>query len=129
MLRLLYVSRYRFISDPGHGWLEVPIEELSALNITHLISSCSYIGKTDEQHFAYLEEDCDLAVFLTAKFGSEPDARKVACSHCWTNDTTEVYQERTFVRRLPPYPKDESYSFEAFKDYCYPDRVKEGATL
>jgi hypothetical protein len=53
---------YRFYSDPGHGWLAVKFSELCDLGIENKISSCSYKhGGT-----VYLEEDCDMAVFLKA---------------------------------------------------------------
>lgn len=51
---------YNYYTDPGHGWLEVGIDELLVLGIADKISSYSYIkgGK------AYLEEDCDMALFM-----------------------------------------------------------------
>ena len=59
---------YIFHTDPGHGWLAVPYKDLVELNIQDKISDYSYSkGAT-----AYLEEDCDAAVFINAykaKFG------------------------------------------------------------
>jgi hypothetical protein len=54
---------YEFFYDPGHGWLQVTIEELKTLGIADQISEYSY------QHDgnAYLEEDCDMATFIKAK--------------------------------------------------------------
>ena len=54
--------KLRFINDPGHGWLEVDKKDLLLLGINKDISSYSYQkgGK------AYLEEDCDAHVFITA---------------------------------------------------------------
>ena len=49
-------------SDPGHGWLEVPRNDLITLGIAHGISACSY---QDEAN-AYLEEDVDTGVYLRA---------------------------------------------------------------
>ncbi|KLT73575.1 hypothetical protein PL75_01060 [Neisseria arctica] len=54
---------YNKYSDPGHGWLEVPIAELHALGIYKQISGYSYRNG----QFAYLEEDCDLHLFRVAK--------------------------------------------------------------
>jgi len=51
-----------FYSDPAHGWLEVPISLIDDLGIGGNISQYSYI-KGDR---AYLEEDCDLSLFMTA---------------------------------------------------------------
>jgi len=54
--------KYRFISDPGHAWLEVPRTELVELEILGQVSSYSY------QHngMVYLEEDCDAGLFIDA---------------------------------------------------------------
>lgn len=49
-----------FISDPGHGWLRVPMKLIENWNIDILISPYSY--RTTK--YAYLEEDCDASVFL-----------------------------------------------------------------
>lgn len=51
-----------FISDPGHGWLRVPLTDIAALGIEGDISEYSFIDGS----FAYLEEDCDYDVFATA---------------------------------------------------------------
>lgn len=49
-------------TDPGHGWLAVKKKLLDELGIAGEISSCSYMrGRT-----AYLEEDCDMSLFLNA---------------------------------------------------------------
>ena len=74
-------SLYRFISDPGHGWLEVPLSELVELGIAQEISSFSYQSK--DGNLVYLEEDCDLGRFADAKGWSQKTA--------WEN-WKEVYQ-------------------------------------
>jgi hypothetical protein len=81
---------YRFITDPGHGWLEVPRAELDALGIAHKISPYSY----QRDDMAYLEEDCDFAVFHAAK---------EAAGQTYQDKIARVYQENTFVRNLPSY--------------------------
>lgn len=54
---------YKFYCDPGHGWLAVKRQELIDLGILAKISPYSYQkGAT-----VYLEEDCDLSVFMAAK--------------------------------------------------------------
>jgi hypothetical protein len=50
----------RFICDAGHGWGEVSIDLINELRIGNQISRYSYM-KGDK---AYLEEDCDLPIFL-----------------------------------------------------------------
>jgi len=69
--------------DPGHGWLEVSCAEIKALGIADKISSYSYLrgGKM------YLEEDCDMAVFLAAKRAKGESV-----------EIKEVYQKRTPIR-------------------------------
>ena len=76
-------TQYTFHTDPGHGWLEVPIVELNELGIVEAISPYSYRNGDK----AYLEEDCDLATFIRAKKarGEEFELR-------------EVYRENTPIR-------------------------------
>lgn len=77
-----------FISDPAHGWLAVPKDELKALGITDKITPYSY------QHgdIAYLEEDCDAGVYLDAlKANGTPF------------ELREVFQENTPIRNYRPY--------------------------
>ena len=57
-----YKGRYRFFSDPGHGWLEVPRAEVVASGAQ--ISRYSYYDPHTDM--AYLEEDCDQPAFLKA---------------------------------------------------------------
>ena len=52
-----------FITDPGHGWLEVPLTDIALLQIENDISPCSFING----RFAYLEEDCDYGCYLEAR--------------------------------------------------------------
>lgn len=51
-----------FISDPGHGWLQVPLVDIAALGLETAISNYSFI----DGYYAYLEEDCDYARYLEA---------------------------------------------------------------
>lgn len=87
--------RYRFLNDPGHGWLEVPRAELEALGIADKISSYSYIN----QRFAYLEEDCDAPKFLAAKWPGKSFMTLEA-----ENKIIDVYQEYTPIRNYANYP-------------------------
>ena len=52
--------KIRFICDPSHGWGEVPMSLIDELGIGGEISNYSF-RKGDK---AYLEEDCDLSLFL-----------------------------------------------------------------
>lgn len=52
--------RVTYHQDPGHGWLEVPIDTLRELGILSGMTEFSFRrGDT-----AYLEEDCDAGVFM-----------------------------------------------------------------
>lgn len=74
---------FRFISDPGHGWIEVPVQLVSLLNLQDKISRYSY-RKGD---MAYLEEDCDASLFMQACKQQGIEVK-----------FTEVHQERTPIR-------------------------------
>jgi hypothetical protein len=86
--------KFRFISDPGHGWCEVEMALVNKLGIADKISGYSYV-KGD---FAYLEEDCDYAVFVHAmKAGGD------------TVELVEVFQENTPIRNYRRYPTQVKY--------------------
>lgn len=51
-----------FYADPRHGWLKVPLKDLDKLSIRDKISECSYY----RGEFAYLEEDCDMLMYIYA---------------------------------------------------------------
>jgi len=53
---------YTYYTDPGHGWLAVAMEELELLGIKDQVSNYSY----RKDGIAYLEEDCDMALFMNA---------------------------------------------------------------
>lgn len=52
----------KFISDPGHGWLEIPMQYFKELNIT--ISKYSYYS--EKRNMIYAEEDCDAPKVINA---------------------------------------------------------------
>lgn len=94
------MKRYKFHADPGHGWLEVPVAELAALGIADKVSAYSYVSRDGKT--AYLEEDCDVTLFVDAKM-SDNDYRA-----WWNNNTMTVSHDRVgdpecFIRRLPSY--------------------------
>jgi hypothetical protein len=54
-------TKFKFYTDPGHGWLAVKADEIKTLGIQDRISLYSYTkGQT-----VYLEEDCDASLFIT----------------------------------------------------------------
>lgn len=65
--------RFKFICDPGHGWLRVPHKVIRDVGLSSKsFSRYSYV----DNDYMYLEEDCDAGVFLQAYqniTGSEAD--------------------------------------------------------
>ena len=69
------MKTYIWAVDAGHEWLAVKIKELQELDIADKISSYSY----QKGGTAYLEGDCDAAVFFDAykqKHGVEPKTKQ-----------------------------------------------------
>ena len=69
MARIKYgLQELRFISDPGHGWLEVPTADVEAAG--YAPSRYSYNSNPAVMEspgaFTYLEEDCDVAGYMGA---------------------------------------------------------------
>lgn len=85
-LAKLRAKKYKFISDPGHGWLEVPQVDILTAGIQSKISGYSYINKG----MVYLEEDCDAGLFI--------DAVKLPRENC-----IDVYAENTPIRDYQSY--------------------------
>ena len=56
--------KFQKISDPGHGWLKVPVHLIKFLGIHEKITPYSYVNQSGR--FAYLEEDCDMWKFAEA---------------------------------------------------------------
>ena len=75
--------KYRFYTDPGHGWLEVRFEELFRLGIYKNITPYSY-SKGDK---VYLEEDCDASLFLKVK---KERGENVEINHIHTDNDSPI---------------------------------------
>ena len=82
---------YTYHTDPGHGWLEVSLDELDLLGIRSEVSCYSYI-KGDK---AYLEEDCDMELFMNAM-----EAKGVNVKLAYINEPTKDSVIRSY-RRFP----------------------------
>jgi len=81
---------YNYYSDPGHGWLEVKLDELKELGIADKISHYSYIrGDT-----VFLEEDCDMSTFMNAM-----ESKGLTIKLSYINER----ERESFIRRLRPY--------------------------
>ena len=74
-------------TDPGHGWLQVPIDLLEKLNITDKISGYSY----KRGSYAYLEEDCDWTIFSRA-MEANGLTYSVECEHSDQDSSIRQYQ-------------------------------------
>ena len=58
---------YTFHHDDGHGWLEVPYQDMLNLGVTlEDVSRFSYATVINYRPTVFLEEDLDVAVFLLA---------------------------------------------------------------
>jgi hypothetical protein len=79
-------------TDPGHGWVAVPLSLVEELGIKDIITPYSYFDKRNDM--CYLEEDCDAGVFV-----------KVAKEKGFTFNFRESHNDwESFVRKLPSYP-------------------------
>jgi hypothetical protein len=78
----------RYITDPGHGWFEVPVDLIWQLGIEQKITAYSY----RRGEFAYLEEDCDAFTFDQAM-----KAQGLAYA------LKELHQEQTMIRNYPRF--------------------------
>jgi len=91
-LVFLTMKIYKFIEDPGHGWLEVPRQEIDSLGIATKITPYSY----QKGDMVYLEEDCDMSTFYLAK----QDRGEMLNEHWdWKRD----YQQNTPIRDYHSY--------------------------
>ena len=93
--------KYRSFSDPGHGWLRVPHTDLDALGISDQISTYSY----QNGDWVYLEEDCDLTLFMKT---ADKAGWTVAMTHTTSNNPSSIrnfhhYQKprRPFIGQQP----------------------------
>jgi len=100
------MTNYTFVSDPGHGWLQVPLNELDALGITGQISMYSYV----EGDTVWLEEDCDLSTYLHARFGTMEEIRAFMST---VKDVT--VNGDSYIRNLARGPR----TYSAPDDACY----------
>lgn len=71
---------YNFYHDAGHGWLEVPYQDMMNVGVTlEDVSPYSYATVINYKPTVYLEEDMDVAVFMLAakRAGKEVTFRHV----------------------------------------------------
>ena len=76
-------NTYRFISDGGHGWAEIPTTAVLAAGIRP--SRYSYYDQASGM--TYLEEDCDVGRFLDASSNPDQGFTDVYVpGDCWVRD-------------------------------------------
>lgn len=106
------MDRYIYEQDPGHGWIGVPAAELVQLGIAGEVSSCSYYDRS--RKIVWLEEDCDMSLFFTAKLAkqlsyiprldkSEAEHRHEVVTAFYRDHITERHVERTRIRQMPSF--------------------------
>lgn len=81
---------FNFHTDPGHGWVEVPLNLLDSVIEREKISGYSY----KDESYAYLEEDCDAARFINAFEAAHGTTPPCVFTTVHTNG-------ESFVRSLP----------------------------
>jgi len=81
--------KYLFFSDPGHGWLKVPLRTLQTLGIAGKVTRYSH----QRGGYAYLEEDCDAPLFIEAM---EQRGVKVEFAE-------HIANRNSRIRSYPPY--------------------------
>ena len=89
-----FKMKYQFYEDPGHGWLKVKIADLEKLGIADKISGYSYM----RNDYAYLEEDCDVTLFMDALEAKEN--RKIAFDEI---ATTHLADKTSKIRSYDGY--------------------------
>ena len=121
---------YQFVSDPAHGWLGVPLDEILDLGLAPIITPASYfqplgrvlreVRREATDHVVWLEEGVDVSVYLRAKvFGHRytedmtwRDVLKPRMSnaelvslHTWMNENmNQVHVNHSSeIRRLPQW--------------------------
>ena len=98
-------NTYRFISDGGHGWAEIPTTAVLAAGIRP--SSYSYYDPSNGM--TYLEEDCDVGRWLDASSNPDQGFTDVYVpGDCWVRDlprwsqyTTTMFEELEREYREP----------------------------
>lgn len=86
---------FNVYSDPGHGWARIPLRVIYDLHLENRISGYSY----QRGMYAYLEEDCDLSLFIQAyrdRTGQDPQFNEAS-----TNKYSKI---RGYMHYAPPNP-------------------------
>ena len=82
---------WRYIQDPGHGWIEVSKMLVDALGISDKVSSYSY----SKGELVYLEEDCDAPLFIRT-FESKYPSTKITLKELHLNGSSPIRNYKAF---------------------------------
>lgn len=92
-------SHYRFVTDGGHGWLEVPLESCEGLPVSpYSYWGMAATGRLAGRFVAYLEEDVD------APRWERLNGRALPLHH-------EYHDGDAFVRDLERFPSSAESGF------------------
>jgi hypothetical protein len=86
---------FTFYSDPGHGWLKVPVALLEKIGIADKVSTYSYMFG---EH-AYLEEDCDFSLFRRA-IGAHGMNFRIKDKTCNNRSSIREYPHYSYLHYL-----------------------------
>jgi len=89
------MPKYNFYSDPGHGWLRVPLQDIMDLDLVDKITKYSYMNATGSNIYVYLEEDLDAQSFMDAHYIRRLYPAQV--------NYMEPATRRSHIRSLPSY--------------------------
>lgn len=85
-------GKIKMWEDPGHGWLQVPMELINALKKEKALKVTGYSYK--DKDFAYLEEDSDLTSFINC-------FPYINFRDLFSNgQIQQMYHENIFIRNL-----------------------------
>lgn len=85
-------------ADGGHAWLRVPLSVLNIMGIADKVSRYSYIRDNN----VYLEEDCDLTLFIDS-LGITSDTIGKQMMECFWRVVPECYADNSPVRNYQHY--------------------------
>jgi hypothetical protein len=79
---------FDFYSDPGHGWVKVPVHIIKKLKIAEAISNHSYYNKGH----VFLEEDCDLNLLME----NHPEPKNIRFRERHTDKSSRIRNYESF---------------------------------
>ena len=84
-----------YYNDPAHGWLKVPLKDIEKLDLIKYISKYSRWNGD----FVYLEEDCDLGIYLNAM---RAQGYKIGIKAHYVNRLSRIRDYKSFLHPTQP---------------------------